>query len=208
MANILFDLETKVEIKSTLFSGEMLANGKMLSSLNGNYHLWMQPDGDLELYKKENDKKGSNRKVIWASRTTGAGDSPYTLLLARFSNQLVVEDSGSNIIWSTGTKVSKNNNWIAGGYANIQENGNFVVYDGRNRTMWTSDTVDGKKSSVFGTGKIHGGENGHFVHSAGDNNTIWSSDTFDGKISSTFASGKINTGTSSYNILYIATLGY
>ena len=184
----------------------MLANGKMLSSLNGNYHLWMQPDGDLELYKKENDKKGSNRKVIWASRTTGAGDPPYTLLLARFSNQLVVEDSGSNIIWSTGTKVSKNNNWIAGGYANIQENGNFVVYDGRNRTMWTSDTVDGKKSSVFGTGKIHGGENGHFVHSAGDNNTIWSSDTFDGKISSTFASGKINTGTSSYNILYIATL--
>ena len=178
----------------------------MLSSLNGNYHLWMQPDGDLELYKKENDKKGSNRKVIWASRTTGAGDSPYTLLLARFSNQLVVEDSGSNIIWSTGTKVSKNNNWIAGGYANIQENGNFVVYDGRNRTMWTSDTVDGKKSSVFGTGKIHGGENGHFVHSAGDNNTIWSSDTFDGKISSTFASGKINTGISCYNILYIATL--
>ena len=128
----------------------MLANGKMLSSLNGHYHLWMQPDGDLELYKKENDNKGSNRKVIWASRTTGAGDPPYNLMLLRFSNQLVVEDGGSNIIWSTGTKVSNNNNWTAGGYAIIQENGNFVLYDGSNRTMWTSDTVDGKKSSTLG----------------------------------------------------------
>ena len=208
--HILFNLERKVEIKSTLLSGEMLSNGKMLSSLNGHYHLWMQPDGDLELYKKENDKKGSNRKVIWASRTTGAGDPPYTLLLVstRLLNQLVIEDGGSNIIWSTGTKVSNNNKWIAGGYATIQENGNFVLYDGRNKTMWTSDTVDGKKSSVFGTGKIHGEENGHFVHSVGDNSTISSSDTFDGKISSTFAPGKINIGISSYNILYIATLCY
>ena len=184
----------------------MLANGKMLSSLNGHYHLWMQPDGDLELYKKENDNKGSNRKVIWASRTTGAGDPPYNLMLLRFSNQLVVEDGGSNIIWSTGTKVSNNNNWTAGGYAIIQENGNFVLYDGSNRTMWTSDTVDGKKSSVFGSGKIHGEENGHFVHSARDNSTIWSSDTFDGEISSTFAAGNINIGICSYNILYIAAL--
>ena len=184
----------------------MLANGKMLSSLNGHYHLWMQPDGDLELYKKENDNKGSSRKVIWASRTTGAGDPPYNLMLLRFSNQLVVEDGGSNIIWSTGTKVSNNNNWTAGGYAIIQENGNFVLYDGSNRTMWTSDTVDGKKSSVFGSGKIHGEENGHFVHSARDNSTIWPSDTFDGEISSTFAAGNINIGICSYNILYIAAL--
>ena len=138
-----------------LLGGQKMANDEMISSLNGKYHLLIQPDGDLELHKKKNKKKDSKWKVIWASRTTGAGDPPYTLLLVKFSNELVVKDSGSNIIWSSGTKVSSNNNWIAGGHATMKENGDFVLYDGNGRTMWSSDTVDGKKSSTFGSGKIH-----------------------------------------------------
>ena len=150
-----FILDKEVKIKNMLLGGEKMSNDEMISSLNGKYHFSIQPDGNLELQKKKNRKKDSKWKVIWASRTTGAGDPPYTLLIVKFSNELVVKDSGSNIIWSSGTKVSSNNNWIAGGHATMEENGNFVLYDGNGRTMWSSDTVDGKKSSLFGSGKIH-----------------------------------------------------
>ena len=132
-----------------------MSNGEILSSLNGKYHISIQPDGDLELHKIKNRKKKSKWKVIWASRTTGAGDPPYVFSLLKSSNQLVVEDRVSNIIWSSGTKVSSSNNWIAGGHATMEENGDFVLYDGNGRTMWSSDTVHGKKSSAFGSGKIH-----------------------------------------------------
>ena len=159
---LLFILDREFKIKNMLLGGEKMSNDEMISSLNGKYHFSIQPDGNLELHKKKNRKKDSKWKVIWGSRTTGAGDPPYTLLLVKFSNELVVKDSGSNIIWSSGTKVSSNNNWIAGGHATMEENGNFVLYDGNGRTMWSSDTVDGEKSSAFGSGKMHLGI--HYLH--------------------------------------------
>jgi len=120
----------------------------------------IQPNGDLELLKKQVDTWG----IIWTSRTSGEGDPPYLLDFKQSNNQLRVCDKHYNVTWQSEVYANKTNNWARGGYAILQEDGNFVVYDGRNRTMWSTGTSGGNKSSSFGTGIIHNGRSQCFVN--------------------------------------------
>ena len=148
----MIDQQNKKGPRKTIIQKENdLKSGKMLSSENGIYNLWMEKDGNLELHKRKNRKWD----VIWASRTTGGGDPPYRLFLDETTNKLVIEDKHSHAIWNSGVGVSPKNNWVEGGYAALEENGNLVVYDGLKRVMWSTDTSGGVKSSKFGSGRIN-----------------------------------------------------
>ena len=113
----------------------------------------MQMNGNLELQKKQID----NWRIIWTSRTSGAGDPPYLLVFNQSNNQLRIRDKHHNVTWQSEVFANKTNDRTQGGYAILQDDGNFVVYDGRNRTMWSTGTSGGNKSSWFGTGILHDG---------------------------------------------------
>ena len=51
------------------------------------YRLWMQTNGNLELHKQQIDEW----RIIWASRTSGAGDPPYLLGLKQSNNKLKIK---------------------------------------------------------------------------------------------------------------------
>ena len=130
---------------------------KRLASKNDHFHLWMQKDGNLELHKKLHNNHRGNWEVIWASRTTGAGRPPYRLDLNENTNELEIHDSYDNFVWKSSVSVSNRNNFVNGGYAILENNGNFVVYDGKNTTMWSTGTKGGHKSPAFGSGIKHEG---------------------------------------------------
>ena len=78
------------------------------------------------------------------------------------NNQLKICDKHYNVIWQSEVHTNKTNNWEQGGYAILQDDGNFVVYDGRNRTVWSTGTSGGNKTSSFGTGITHAGRLQYF----------------------------------------------
>ena len=111
----------------------------------------MQTNGNLELHKRQIDEW----RIIWASRTSGAGDPPYLLGLKQSNNKLKICDRHYNITWKSDSSNAKTNKWTPGGYAILQNDGNFVIYDGKNRTVWSTGTSGGNKSTAFGTGILH-----------------------------------------------------
>lgn len=123
-------------------------NSNKLASENRHFHLWMQKDGNLELHKYNR----GDWIVIWASRTTGSGSSPYKLYLNERTNELEIHDKHNKVIWKSGVSVSNRNNFMPGGQAILERDGNFVVYDGKSTIMWSTGTENGNKSPAFGTG--------------------------------------------------------
>ncbi|MFD7639373.1 hypothetical protein ACFV4P_01845 [Kitasatospora sp. NPDC059795] len=95
--------------------------------------LVLQPDGNLVMYRKRDDK------AIWSSGTwghpgaMGRMQTDGNLVLYKPAPQLV--DS----IWSTGTF------WSPGAYALLQDDGNFVIYKrdggpGKGGAIWSTGT--------------------------------------------------------------------
>ena len=91
-------------------SGATLKQGKELKSCNGKFHLKMQTDGNLVLYKNtHHDHHVDNTKsVIWSSETNGKG--PNAKLVMQDDNNLVLyrynRERGPDYIamWSTDTQ--------------------------------------------------------------------------------------------------------
>ena len=120
----------------------------------------MQDDGNLELRKY---KRGDWDDVIWASRTTGSGTHPYKLYLNENTNELEIHDKHNEIIWRSGVSVLNGSNFIRGGQAILERDGNFVVYDKEYNIMWSTGTENGNKSPEFGTGIRYDGTHFHTI---------------------------------------------
>jgi len=120
-------------------SGATLKQGKELKSCNGKFHLKMQTDGNLVLYKNtHHDHHVDNTKsVIWSSETNGKG--PNAKLVMQDDNNLVLyrynRERGPDYIamWSTDTQgvginYASDGVRIKSAVAILQNDGNFVVY--------------------------------------------------------------------------------
>ena len=135
-------------VQNELHVNEAIESGQKLSSTNGNYVLVMQQDGNLVIYKKET----SGWAAIWASQTAGKGTSPYKLVMQGGDNHLLIRDAEKTAIWSTKVLIADHSPWKEGGFAVLQDDGNFVVYDGYKSPMWDTATEGGYKG-VYGTGR-------------------------------------------------------
>ena len=147
-------IEKEYTNRNVIESGQYLESGKRLTSRNKHFHLWMQDNGDLELYMVN----VGSWNVIWASMTIGSGFPPYILKLNKETNELEIHSRRNKLTWKSGVSVSKDNGYEKGGYAILKNNGDFVIYDRNNVTMWSSGTKGGEKSHKFGTGVKHGGK--------------------------------------------------
>ena len=138
------------KVQNELHANEALETGQKLSSTNGNYVLNMQPDGNLVLYKKDT----SGWVALWASQTTGKGTLPYKLIMQGSDNHLLIRDTEKTAIWATNVFIADYSPWKEGGFAVLQDDGNFVVYDGNKTPMWATATVGGNKG-IYGGGQKH-----------------------------------------------------
>ena len=115
-------------------------------SNNGLYHVWMQGDGNVVVYK------GNGGGAIWASNTGGVGTGPYKLRLQGEDNNLVVHDKDSQATWSSSTAMhhdTKNTSYLV-----IQDDGNLVVYREYGIPVWHTGTNGGHTSKKWGTGYL------------------------------------------------------
>ena len=101
-------------------NGQTLFEGEKLISNNGRFHLNMQRDGDLVLYKK-------GGKVIWASHTHNRGQGPYKAVMQK-DNNFVVYDGKDVALWASKPDTKTNERHMGHARALMQSNGNFVIY--------------------------------------------------------------------------------
>ena len=103
-----------------------------LRSKCGLFHLLMQGNGDLALYKKYAGQPGEPK---WRTETDGKGEGPYKAVLEENGNFKIV-DGGDNCIWQTDTGGQGE-----GPYKfKVQEDGNVVIYDKDRTPTWASGT--------------------------------------------------------------------
>lgn len=106
-----------------MYGEQGLYPGDSLYSCDGRFHLVLQNDGNLVLYK------GST--ALWSSGT--AGQSSAVAIMQQDGN-FVIYDSAGVPIWSSGTANNP------GAYLAVQNDGNMVIYDSANRPLWSTNT--------------------------------------------------------------------
>ncbi|GIF17239.1 bulb-type lectin domain-containing protein [Actinoplanes teichomyceticus] len=112
--------------QADLAPGRSVFRGAALRSTDGRYWLWMQPDGNLVLY-----------------RVTASGSTPLwvkgNLRGYRLTNQndgnLVLYDHANRPLWASNT-VGENRTTLA-----LQNDGNLVLYRQDGKAVWASMTV-------------------------------------------------------------------
>jgi hypothetical protein len=125
-----------------LDNGETLQHNVSIYSPNEVYHVVLQSDGNLVVYK--------DSEALWASNTCGNGTAPYRLVM-QDDNHLVAYDVNDAVQWAPGVY----NTGARGAYAQMQDDGNFVVYDGVNEPIWCTNTTGGVRAPEHhqGTGQ-------------------------------------------------------
>ena len=116
--------ETNYPPGSILTPGAIVAPGSYLQSVNGQYRLVMQQDGNLVLYASVN-------RALW---TTGTENNPGAWAVMQYDGNLVVYSVSNRALWATGTENNP------GASAVMQRDGNFVVYSASNRALWATRT--------------------------------------------------------------------
>ena len=112
------------------FGSRLMVAGQSWPSTRGNYHLVLQPDGNLVLY-------GPQRQALWASNTQGQPaaevfmqpDGNLVLYGPRQSNRV----GTGKVLWASGT------NGFGGADLRVQDDGNVVIYR-EGRAVWSTRT--------------------------------------------------------------------
>jgi hypothetical protein len=94
------------------------------------YYFMTKEDDTKKDDKKEDDKKDTNRYggLVWSSGTADQGVGPYQLKYQNDYN-LVIYDSNSKAIWSTGTWNQKSQ------FLKMSDDGNLKLFDGYNENV-------------------------------------------------------------------------
>lgn len=108
-----------------LTAGQQLNVNDQLMSNNGKVKLVMQGDGNLVLYRTDNNQ------ALWASNTWNTATNHAVM---QGDGNFVGYDSSGRAHWATGT------NGHAGAYVVLQDDGNLVVYNS-GVALWASHTV-------------------------------------------------------------------
>ena len=112
---------------ATMKAEESLHKGDFLEC-NG-YHLTLQEDGNLVLYK--------NGGALWATGTNGKG-----------ADQLVLQQDGNLVLYNNEEPLwSTKSDGNLGAFLQLQEDGNLVLYK-NGQVLWASNTVGGQKSTT------------------------------------------------------------
>lgn len=109
-------------VRSFLGPGEMLTTNQYIDAPNGQYRLWMSPNGNLVLY--------AGARVLWSTQTHG---NPGARAVQQVQGNLVVYSPSNVALWT-------NRMWdYPGATLHIQPDGNVVLYH-YNRAIWATDT--------------------------------------------------------------------
>ena len=114
------------KVPSTLWPGTTLPSRGWLSSRNGYYHLYMQRDGNLVLYRHN-----GSPLPLWQSDTGHHWGA--SLVMQRDGNLVIYYDG--HPLWSSGTDHSGD----AGAAFVVQNDGNMVIYSRALKAIWSSD---------------------------------------------------------------------
>ncbi len=99
-------------------------------SLNDSYHLIMQEDGNLVLYRLTGSKgQGQVRAPIWASHTNGHAVSRCIM---QTDGNLVIYNTENRFIWASHTNGHK------GSHLEVQDDGIAVIYTPDHTVIWSS----------------------------------------------------------------------
>lgn len=102
-------------------TGYVFIKNHKIHSLNGEYHLVFQEDGNLVVYTR-------NKTAIWDSKTTGSG------VRAEFQSDgnLVIYNRRGQPVYSTKTT------YRGGDVLKMQDDGNLVIYNREDSPIWAS----------------------------------------------------------------------
>ena len=126
-------------IGSQLPSGGYLRVGQALVSPNGQYGVYMQPDGNLVEYEI------ADHYALWASNTPGSG-ATYLALQPDFN--AVLYTPAGRPAWATNTVGS------GGVVLAVQDDGNVVLYRANGTPAWATNTsleerLQGERTVLF-----------------------------------------------------------
>ena len=133
----------------TLQANQEMHVGDRLVPPNGKSYLIMQPDGNLVLYRTDNNY------ALWASNTW---QKPVTHAIMQTDGNFVCYDDSGRAFWATGTNDHPD------ARVTLQDDGNLVVYDRSGRALWASNTVINWAPKTFDTGDKHL-DTGKWMHS-------------------------------------------
>jgi hypothetical protein len=101
----------------------MLATDDYLESCDGRFTLYMQPDGNLVLYR-------NGHGALWSSGTAG---NTGAVTYMQGDGNLVVYSAGGRALWSTGTQGHPSAQlWV-------HDDGNMVIWEGSG-ALWLTGT--------------------------------------------------------------------
>lgn len=110
----------------TLYGGETMFAGYVLTSLDGRYTLNMQSDGNLVL----RDPSG---RAVWASGTSGNTGADAEM---QNDGNFVIYKPGHIAIWATNTAGN------SGARLVMQNDCNLVIYTASDQSRWQSNTLN------------------------------------------------------------------
>ena len=112
---------------NSLAQGVNFNLGNRLDASNGNYHFYLQGDGNLVL-------RDPAAKAIWAAATNGKGG---VRLVVQSDGNMVLYTSAGKAVWATGTVGSGSK------YLILQNDGNLVLATATGKAVWSTGTSDG-----------------------------------------------------------------
>jgi hypothetical protein len=128
----------------TLCSEGRLLGGRKLTSPNKLYHLEMQLDGNMVLYRQCRSDDPASRTTLWQTWTgrrdvnSDPSSHPKAEAVMRWNGALVVVNSSTGaLLWSSGTGGQNEN------YLRLQDDGNLILFmkDSIN-PRWSTGTFD------------------------------------------------------------------
>ena len=131
---------------AVLYPGDSLHAGQSITSLNGEFILRMQGDGNLVLYRSTN----ASHYPLWGSGTDGHPGAWATM--QSDGNLVIYPGGGGSALWSSGT-VGNHNAIFA-----IQDDANLVIYTyGFGKALWASNS-NTQNSTLHGGDKLTPGQ--------------------------------------------------
>ena len=132
-----------------LLNGATLEEGESLVTPNNKYHLDMQKDGNLVLYRHADPLRHIGKgRDIWNSGTYNKGSGPYKLVMQTDHNLVVYQGNGG-AIWASGTREDHPGRQ-GRAVAILQNDGNFVVYGNHGNfgkgadPKWSTNTYENR----------------------------------------------------------------
>jgi hypothetical protein len=127
---------------SELAAGNSLRSGERLTSPNGRFTLYMQPDGNLVLY----DGALTVTAAYWATQTwTLPPDLRPTRADMQHDGHLVLYNDAGTPAWGSGVWGSQ----YAGSRLVVQDDGDLVIYAANGTRIWATRTVRAARESFW-----------------------------------------------------------